>query len=287
MAISIGGTVVIDDGRNVVNVNDIKVGLVTITSSGNINTPGTITAGGFSFPLNLASFSPADGETNVAASTNITITFDQYIQKPTIGIGTTANITLRNSSGIGTVLQTIGVSSLSVTTNGPVVTISPPGGLRYSTDIYVVVDANAFTSPGGNSPLINTYNFTTRAPVLGDQYEGGFLICKASPLRWVVAPRSAEVSRTWYSNNEGTTSAQQVTGCTGWFIPTYAQLQNPGYNCRSFWGPSPCYSSTTYWSSTGTPDYRYACALNFVNGTFACRNRCGSYCVRAFRCVTY
>ena len=49
MAISIGGTVVIDDSRNIVNVNDIRVGLVTITgSTGNIQTPGTITGAGFS-----------------------------------------------------------------------------------------------------------------------------------------------------------------------------------------------------------------------------------------------
>jgi hypothetical protein len=36
-------------------------------------------------------------------------------------------------------------------------------------------------------------------PALGDSYEGGFLICKqgGSPLRWIVSPRSAEVSRNW------------------------------------------------------------------------------------------
>jgi hypothetical protein len=69
------------------------------------------------------------------------------------------------------------------------------------------------------------------------------LICKASPLRWVVSPYSAEVSRTWYLRNDANTTAQSVSGCTGWFVPTLSQLQNPGYICRSFWGPSPCYSS--------------------------------------------
>jgi hypothetical protein len=42
-----------------------------------------------------------------------------------------------------------------------VVTINPPSILPYETDIYVVIDAGAFNSPGGNSELIDTYNFTT------------------------------------------------------------------------------------------------------------------------------
>ena len=41
---------------------------------------------------------------------SISITFDQVVEKPTTGIGTTANITLRNSSGIGTVIVGSGVS---------------------------------------------------------------------------------------------------------------------------------------------------------------------------------
>jgi hypothetical protein len=40
------------------------VGVVTMTgSSGDIETPGTITAGGLDFPPSVVSFSPADGAT--------------------------------------------------------------------------------------------------------------------------------------------------------------------------------------------------------------------------------
>jgi hypothetical protein len=108
-----------------------------------------------------------------------------------------------------------------------------------------VVDAGAFSglTTTYTSALINTYDFTTADAALGDSYEGGFLICKASPLRWVVSPYSAEVSRNWYLRNDANTTAQSVSGCTGWFVPTRSQLQNPGYCCRSFWGPSPCFSS--------------------------------------------
>jgi hypothetical protein len=53
-----------------------------------------------------------------------------------------------------------------------------------------VVDAGAFSglTTTYTSALINTYDFTTADAALGDSYEGGFLICKASPLRWVVSP---------------------------------------------------------------------------------------------------
>jgi hypothetical protein len=139
---------------------------------------------------------------------------------------------------------------------------------------------------GLNTSGADTHSFTTVAPNLGDSYEGGFVICKASPLRWVVSPYSAEVGRTWYLRNDANTRAQAVSGCTGWFVPTISQLQNPGYLCRSFWGPSPCYSSTTYWSSTEFIA-SHACSVLFINGNAFNNGKTTTYCVRAFRCVTY
>jgi hypothetical protein len=265
------------------------VGVVTMTgSSGDIETPGTITAGGLDFPASVVSFSPADGATSVEVDTNIVITFNQFVQKPTTGIGTTANITLRNSSGIGTVLQTIGVTSTSVTIDGSVVTIVPPSPLPYSTNVYVVIDAGAFNSSGGNSPLINTYSFTTVILNLGDSHEGGFLICCASPTRWVVAPNTSEVSRDWYCRVDANTTAQQVSGCTGWFVPTSGQLQNPGYTCRDFWDS---FSSTVYWSSTPHPSFAgraYGVSMDTGGASTDFSNsKAGTHCARAFRCVTY
>ena len=128
--------------------------------------------------------------------------------------------------------------------------------------------------------------FKESAPFRGDSYGGGFLICKASPLRWVVSPYSAEVSRSWHLRNDANTTAQSVSGCTGWFVPTVSQLQNPGYLCRSFWGPSPCFSSYYYWSST---EYgaTHACYVVFDFGTTVNFLKPVPWCVRAFRCVTY
>ena len=66
MAIQISGCTVIDNSRNITNANNMCVGVVTMTgSSGNIETPGTVTVGGIDFPPSIFSSSPADGATNV------------------------------------------------------------------------------------------------------------------------------------------------------------------------------------------------------------------------------
>jgi hypothetical protein len=111
------------------------------------------------------------------------------------------------------------------------------------------------------------------------------LICKSSGVGLIVAPSTAQVSRTWYCRDDALLTAQSVTKtcCTQWFVPTSAQLQDPGYTCRTFWDS---FSSTCYWSST---EYNatYASRVNFTNGGLSSGNKGGTHCVRAFRCVTY
>jgi hypothetical protein len=131
------------------------------------------------------------------------------------------------------------------------------------------------------------FGFLPPAPgALGSSYGGGFVICKPGSPAWVVSPYSAEVSRTWYARNDANTRSQQVSGCTGWFVPTRPQLQNPGYCCRSFWGPSPCFSSFLYWSSTEDSLYK-AYYVSFTGGPVNTCHKPNYRCVRAFRCVTY
>jgi hypothetical protein len=256
MAIKINNDTVIDNNKN------INAGIITATD---INVPPS--------PL---TFSPTDGATDVSGSTTIIIGFNRLITKGT------GNITLRSGSAGGTILQTIAVTSASVTISGAEATITPPSVLPTSTNVFVVVDAGAFISIS-DSKIINTYSFTTETLALGDSYQGGFLICFASPTRWVVAPNTSEVSRDWYCRNDANTRAQQVSGCTGWFVPTIQQLQNPGYTCRTFWDS---FSSACYWSSTPSPPAS-ACSVNFTCGAAVTCSQLNTYCVRSFRCVTY
>ena len=226
----------------------------------------------------LSSVSPGIGSTNVVVGTNIVFTFNNNIRA---GVGT---ITLRTVSAGGTIVESYDVASSGrLTFSTSTLTIDPTSNLDLNTNYFVVVPNNAVAGYVG----INTYSFTTEnVPPLGASYEGGFLICCSSPTRWVVSPYAAEVSRNWYNRNDANTLAQSVSGCTGWFVPTSPQLQNPGYCCRSFWGPSPCYSPTYYWSSTENGS-GYACSVSFFNGSAYIDLKANTCCVRAFRCVTY
>lgn len=118
---------------------------------------------------------------------------------------------------------------------------------------------------------------------LGSSIEGGRLICRASNVAWIVSPNTSEVSRNWYSRNDAVTTAQSVSGYTGWFVPTRTQLQNPGYACRTYWDS---YCANFYWSDT---EYNagYALFVAFNNGGSSRFDKASVRCVRAFRCVTY
>ena len=117
-SIRVSGTVVIDNDRNA------NVGILTGTAL-NVN-PVPIT------------FSPADGASGVAVDSNIVITYNKSITK---GSG---NITLRDGSASGSVIETIPVSSGSVTLSAAQVTINPSADFSIGKDIYVVIDAGAF-----------------------------------------------------------------------------------------------------------------------------------------------
>jgi len=129
--------------------------------------------------------------------------------------------------------------------------------------------------------------------------DGSKLICKAGGTAWFVAPDSTEFSGQWANGQYNSTAVGDKCGvsewgalngllscnvcnyiASEWFIPTVAQLQNPGYTCRSNYS----YLSAEYWSSVE------------VNSTLASRVGCNNpnpnnktcaFIVRAYKCVTY
>ena len=279
-----GGVVTIDPPANIGSATTTFVvvdagafsGITTTSINALINTYSFTT-----IAFTFSSINPANGATNIGVGTNVTLTFNAT---PVRGTGT---ITLMSGSTSGSVIETFdAASSGQISISGNDWILDPTSNLGFSTSIHTIIPSNAIGGYVGlNTTGADTHSFTTVALNLGDSYEGGFLICKASPLRWVVSPRSAEVSRTWHLRNDANTTAQSVSGCTGWFVPTKAQLQNPGYCCRSFWGPSPCYSSTLYWSSS--EDHSDGCLMHFTNSNVNNSLKTNPFCVRAFRCVTY
>jgi hypothetical protein len=288
MAIQVNGCTVIDDGRNIVNANDIRVGVVTITgSTGDITTPGTISAAAFDIPVSPIAFLPPNGATGVDLENQnrtIVVSFPSNV-----AIGTTGTITVRRDSSTGTILQSTDITSPLISIEGTIFKLNLNVNVNFYTglEIFLVIPETALENfQGLNVSGGPSYSFTSinLPPLFGTSFEGGFLICRSGGVRWIVAPNTAEVSRTWYGINDANARAQQVSGCTGWFVPTITQLQNPGYTCRTFWDS---FSSTNYWSSTES-NITSACNVNFATGIV-----CGyggkttTRCVRAFRCVTY
>ena len=140
MAIQVSGVNVIDDDRN------FNVGILTATS--------------LNVPPQVITFSPTDGSSDVSSGATPQITFNTDVQK---GSG---NITLRDGSASGSIIQTIAVSSGAVSISGGVVTTTPPSLLPAGKNIFFVVDAGAFesTSLGSGNNIIDTYNFS-RGPI--------------------------------------------------------------------------------------------------------------------------
>jgi len=118
---------------------------------------------------------------------------------------------------------------------------------------------------------------------LGSANNGGILICKTGGgVAWIVAPYSTQVARSWDFRNDAITTACAASGCSDWFIPTVAQLINPGYSCRAFWdSPTPNISPCIFWAD------QYGSVVGMDTGSSFGQPTNAGYQVRAFRCFTY
>jgi hypothetical protein len=129
--------------------------------------------------------------------------------------------------------------------------------------------------------------------------DGSRIICKAGGTAWIIAPNCTQVGSSW-NNSTNTQVGNKCCVCDwptlcsrliscgfnpgDWFVPSVAQLQNPGYLCRTQWDTFT--TSNYYWSSTET-GATLGCDFLFGNNCPGCLSKSGSYCVRAMRCVTY
>ena len=115
----------------------------------------------------VSTLNPLDNATGVAVATNLVATFSENI---VIGTG---NLLIKKSSDNSTV-QTIDVTSGSVTISGATVTINPPSDLVSTTVYYIEIPNTAFKDAAGNFYAgmsgVTTWNFTTSsvAYALGD-----------------------------------------------------------------------------------------------------------------------
>ena len=119
-------------------------------------------------PPRIASSTPSDNGTGVAAGANITLTFTESVTK---GAG---NIYIYR--GDGTLIETISVGSAQVTGSGTTWTIDPSVTLQGLTNYYIRIDQETFVDADGAVFMgVNnntTLNFTTAAvntaPTIGN-----------------------------------------------------------------------------------------------------------------------
>jgi hypothetical protein len=131
---------------------------------------------------------------------------------------------------------------------------------------------------------LNNHKVPTLAEAsVGDTLvDGSIVLQKSNGLALLVAPKSTDVKVSWSKEfsevfynlkNQGFNRSQ-------WFIPTIDQLQ------LAYQLIPQEFSSTFYWSSTEVSSTG-ACLLYFHTGTIGTSTKSRSFCVRAFRCVTY
>jgi Ca2+-binding RTX toxin-like protein len=111
----------------------------------------------------FSSFNPADDATNVPVTNNLSVTFNEAIQK---GAG---NVTIKKVSD-DSVVQTIDVTTAAATVSGSTLTINPPANLDITTEYYVEMVSGAIKDLAGNdfAGIANNsdWTFTTAATVV-------------------------------------------------------------------------------------------------------------------------
>lgn len=264
---------------------EIPAGAFTSTELNNTSSSTAINTYSFTtgeVPYNT--FSPANASTRQDIDINIVVEFKENITKGT------GNIYLRSGSASGTILQTIDVTSGAVSVSGDTMTINPPSNLPNDTEIYVGSDDGVILNADGDSASAwqfpSWYHFRTAIawPNLGAAGCGGYLICKSSRIYWITSTCEMGVYRSWYQRCDAATCAQQVSGCSGWFIPSIQQWQNPGQQCRQYfdWYTAPLWSN-----SPGDHPY-HAWMMYLGNGSCSQGGKQNSNIyARAFRCVSY
>lgn len=136
-----------------------------------------------------------------------------------------------------------------------VCTRTVPSGKWKSTEQYEARSRDAWgdsTCTTGSTVLLCCTNVGTCLSAPCVDCLGFFICCGPSSNKWFVAPYCTEVVRSWYDRADAVTVANSCMGACGWFVPSCAQLINPGSCCFTFWD---CFCCNGYWSDTQNIGY--------------------------------
>ena len=130
---------------------------------------------------------------------------------------------------------------------------------------------------------LNTYKAVTiETAGVGDTLgDGSIVLKKENGLALLMAPKNTEVRTTWSQEFSEVFQKLKSNGFnpSQWFVPSIEQLKLAYRNVPND------FSSTGYWSSTEGTAFAYGVPVNFGVAYYAPKSN--TYCVRAFRCITY
>jgi hypothetical protein len=132
--------------------------------------------------------------------------------------------------------------------------------------------------------LLSSYKeITIENASVGDVLnDGSIVLQKSNGLALLVAPKSTEVEATWSKEFPEVFQKLKEQGFnpSQWFVPTKEQLQLAYNTIRDE------FSAADYWSSTEI-NATIACSFCYNSGCASYCSKTNTYCVRAFRWVTY
>ena len=192
---------------------------------------------------------PLDKEQNVKVDRKeIARLFNQPIL-----LGNSGTARLRKGSQTGEILEEFDVHSGKVSASARELVLFPEQTLPYETEIFLTMD-NGFVvakASGEKCNFLNetsdvTFSFTTEDPI-GKSLEGGIILAKSGGRYLIVSPKKAEISLFWEEKEKAIAYTEEVTGTSGWFIPSSGLLINEELNVRNLWFESE--DNNNFWTS--------------------------------------
>ena len=168
-------------------------------------------------------------------------------------LGNSGTARLRKGSQTGEILEEFDVHSGKVSASARELVLFPKQTLPYETEIFLTLDDGFVIakSSGEKCNFLNetsevTFSFTTEDPI-GKSLEGGTIVAKNGGRYLIVSPKKAEISLFWEEKEKVITYTEEVTGTSGWFIPSSGLLINEELNVRNLWFESE--DNNNFWTN--------------------------------------
>jgi hypothetical protein len=168
-------------------------------------------------------------------------------------LGDSGTARLRRGSQTGEILEEFDVHSEKVSASGCELVLYPEKLFPYETEIFLTMDDGFVIakSSGEKCNFLNetsnvTFSFTTEDPI-GKSLDGGIILAKSGGRYLIVAPKKAELNLFWEEKEKAISHTEEVTGTSGWFIPSVSLLINQNLNVRNLWFKSE--DSNIFWTN--------------------------------------